>query len=160
VPEVSVYVAAITAGAAVIGAAVSQVPILIRDARQAGQDRHERHADVRRQACLNLLGAAAELQAKVANAGQYRGKDMSDRLAEVRECAAAVKLHAATIELLAPKPFATLADHLAKEAAKFAQQAVTNTDLKLNQMVEVPNPCDLEQAAEAFRARAVAEASK
>jgi hypothetical protein len=159
VPEVSVYVAVITAGAAVIGGAVSQVPVLVRDVRQAGQARRERHADTRRQACLNLLGAAGELQAKVANAGEYHGKDMRDRLAEIRDCAAAVKLHAATIELLAPQPFAALADNLAREAAKFAQQAVANTDLKLNQMVEIPNPGELERAAEAFRERAVAEAN-
>jgi hypothetical protein len=160
VPEVSLYVAVITAGAAVIGAAIPQVPILIRDVRQAGQDRRERHADARRQACLNLLGAAGELQAKVANAGHYHGKDMRDRLAEIRDCAAAVKLHAATIELLAARPFAVLADSLAKEAAKFAEQAVENTDLKLNQMVEIPNPGQLERAAETFRERAVAEATK
>jgi hypothetical protein len=160
VPQVSVYVAVITAAAAVIGAAVSQVPILIRDVRQARQDRRERHSDARRQACLNLLGAAGELQAKVENAGQYHGEDMRDKLAEIRDCAAAVKQNAAAIELLAPRPFAALAASLAREAVVFAQQAVANTDLKLNQMVDLPNSGELEQAAEAFRERAVAEASK
>jgi hypothetical protein len=160
VQEVSLYVAVITAGAAIIGAAIPQVPILIRDVRQAGQDRQERHSDARRQACLNLLGAAGELQAKVATAGQYHGEDMRDRLAEIRDCAAAIKLHAATIELLAPRPFAALADSLAKEGVKFAEQAVENTDLGLNQMVEIPDPGQLERAADAFREQAVAEATK
>jgi hypothetical protein len=160
VPEVSLYVAVITAGAAIIGAAISQIPILVRDVRQAGQDRRERHADTRRQACLDLLGAADELQTEVANAGQYHGEKMADKLADIRKCAAAVRLHAATIELLAPRTLATAADRLAKEAAKFAGLAVENTDLKLNQMVGVPGPGDLDQATEAFRELAVAEASK
>jgi hypothetical protein len=160
VPEVSIYVAAITAAAGVLGAAIPQVPVLIRDVRQAAQDRRERHADTRRQACLDLLSAAGDLQTDVANAGQYHGEEMRDKLAEIRKSAAAVKLHAASIELLAPQTLAATADRLAKEAAKFAALAVANTDLTLNQMIEVPDPGELDNATEAFREQAVAEASK
>ena len=66
VPDVSRYVAAITAGAAVLGAGVSFIPVYLRDVRQAGQDRRDRHADTRRQASLDLLGAAEDLRTTVA----------------------------------------------------------------------------------------------
>src|SRR5712692_10538692 len=80
VPDVSLYVAAITAGAAVLGAGVSLIPVYLRDVRQDAQDRRERHAETRRQACLDLLGAAEDLRTSVANAVDYHGEEMSARL--------------------------------------------------------------------------------
>jgi hypothetical protein len=160
VPDVSLYVAAITAGAAVLGAGVSFIPVYLRDVRQAGQDRRERHADTRRQACIDLLGAAEDLRTTVANAADYHGEEMPARLAQVRKYAAAVQIHAANIELLTPATLATPADVLAKAAGKFADQAAVSTDLKLNQMVTAPDPTELGEAIEAFRKQAVLDAAR
>jgi hypothetical protein len=80
VPDVSLYVAAITAGAAVLGAGVSFIPVYLRDVRHADQDRRERHAETRRQACLDLLGAAEGLRTSETNAVDYHGEEMSARL--------------------------------------------------------------------------------
>ena len=152
--------AAITAAAGVLGAAIPQIPVLIRDIRQAGQDRRERQAAGIRQACLDLLSAAGSLQAEVANAGLCHGAEMDEKLVEIRSCAAAVKLHAASIELLAPATLGPCAERLAREAVRLAELAVEKTDPIAKQMVEVPLPGPLDEAAEAFRERAVAEAGK
>jgi hypothetical protein len=160
VPDVSLYVAAITAGAAVLGAGVSLIPVYLRDVRQAGQDRRDRHADTRRQACLDLLGAAEDLRVTVANAADYHGAGMPARLAQIRQYAAAVQIHAAKIELLAPGTLATAADVLAKAAGRFAAQAAVSTNLKLNQMVAAPDPTELVEAIEAFRKQAVLDAAR
>ncbi|MDX6396581.1 MAG: hypothetical protein QOJ73_7644 [Streptosporangiaceae bacterium] len=160
VPDVSLYVAAITAGAAVVGAGVSFIPVYLRDIRRADQDRRDRHADTRRQGCLDLLGAAEDLRTTVANAADYHGEEMPARLGQIRTYAAAVQIHAANIELLAPATFATPADVLAKAAGKFAVQAAANTDLKLNQMVAAPDPTELGEAIEVFRKQAVLDAAR
>jgi hypothetical protein len=160
VPEVSLYVAAITAGAALLGGGISLVPVYLRDIRQAGRDRLDRHADTRRQACIDLLGAAEDLRTGVANSADYRGPEMPSRLAQTRAFAAAVQIHAANIELLAPKTLAGTADALAKAAGKFAAEAAENTDLKLNQMVTAPDATELSEAIEAFRKQSVLEAGR
>ena len=160
VPEVSLYVAAITAGAALVGAGASLIPVYLRDIRQARQDRRDRHADTRRQACLDLLRAAEDLRTTVANAADYHGEEMSARLAQIRTFAAAVRINAANLELLAPGTFSGLADELAKAAAKFAAQAGANTDLKLNEMVAAPDPTELGEAIEVFRKQAVVDAAR
>lgn len=158
-PDVSLYVAAITAGAALLGGSISLVPVYLRDIRQARQDRRDRHADTRRQACIDLLGAAEELLTTVANAADYHGEEMPARLGQIRTLAAAVQIHTANIELLAPGTFAGPADALAKAAGRFATQAAASTDLKLNQMVTAPDPTELAEAIEAFRAQAVLDAA-
>jgi hypothetical protein len=156
-PEVSLYVAVITAAAGVIGAAVPQVTVLMRDSRQAERDRRERVADTRRQACIDLLGAAGDLRTAVANAADYHGAEMTARLAEIRTLAAAVQIHAANVELLAPVPLGDPAAELARAAEKFAVQAGENTNLELEQMVSAPDPSELGAATDAFRAQAVAD---
>jgi hypothetical protein len=160
VPEVSVYVAVVTAGAAVVGAAISQIPGLVRDIRQADQARRERNACTKRQACIDLLGAARDLLTQVANAADYHGEEMADRLAEIRKVAAAVHTHAANVELLAPDALAEPAVRLAGVADRFAADAAANTDLQLHQMVTAPDPTELGEAIEAFRKQAVADAGK
>lgn len=159
-PEVSIYVAVITAAAAIVGAAITQIPGFVRDIRQAERDRRERQADTKRQACIDLLGAAGDLLTDVANAADYHGAEMAARLAEIRKLAAAVQIHAARIELLAPGALGGPAVQLAKMAEKFAAAAAENTNLELNQMVTAPSPTELGAAIEFFRKQAVAEASK
>lgn len=85
---------------------------------------------------------------------------MPARLAQIRQYAATVQIHAAKIELLAPGTLATVADLLAKAAGKFAAQAAGSTDLKLNQMVAAPDPTELGQAIEGFRKQAVLDAAR
>ena len=109
-PEVSLYVAAITAGAGLVGAGASLIPVYLRDIRQARQDCRDRHADARRQACLDLLRAAEDLRTTVANAADYHGEEMSARLAQIRTFAAAVRINAANLELLAPGTVSGLAE--------------------------------------------------
>jgi hypothetical protein len=158
-PEVSVYVAVVTAAAAVAAAAVSQIPIYVRDVRQAGQDRRELHAETRRQACLDLLSAAEDLRTSVANAVDYHGEEMSARLAEVRNVAATVQVHAARIELLVPGTLAAAAERLASVAGAFTAAAVTSTDLVLGNMRKI-DPTELGEAIESFRKQAVLEAAR
>ena len=158
-PDVSVYVALITAGAAVLGAGASQIPVYLRDIRQPSQDRRDRQADARRQACLDLLRASGDLLTDVANAGDYHGDEMANRLAEIRKLAAAVQIHAATIELLAPGKLSGAAAQLAGAAERFAAATAANTDLQLNQMVTAPDPAELSAAMGAFRKHAVEAAT-
>jgi hypothetical protein len=157
-PEVSLYVAVITAAAGVVGAAIPQVTIVLRDVRQAERDRRDRSADALRQACLSLLGSAGSLRTQVMDAVEYRGARMGDLLTEIRRCAAEVQLHAASVELLAPKTLAEPADQLAKAAERFAVAAVTGTDPTGRQIVRPPVAAELAQAMDFFRKQAVAEA--
>ena len=101
-PEVSLYVALITAAAGIVGAAAAQIPGVVRDIRLADQERRERTADNRVQACIDLLSAAGDLLTQVMNASQYHGEKMGELLAEIRESAVAVELQAARVELVMP----------------------------------------------------------
>ena len=65
VTDVSIYVALITGGAGALGAATPQLATVLRDSRQAGRDRRERGVNARRQAYVELLGAAADLRTRV-----------------------------------------------------------------------------------------------
>jgi hypothetical protein len=148
VPDVSIYVALITAGAGAIGAAIPQVATVVRDVRQAERDRHERRADTRRQACLDLLHAASDLRAQVANAAQYHGGEMGARLAEIRNCAGAVQVHAVSVGLLAPEAPAGPAERVAVAANGLAANAADNTDMNLNQMVTSPDFTEFDGSVE------------
>jgi hypothetical protein len=92
-PDVSLYVAVVTAAAGVGGAAIPASAVLIRDVRQAERDRRERNAEAKRQACLGLLSAAGELRTRLDNTAAYQGTEMGARLAVVRECDATVRLN-------------------------------------------------------------------
>lgn len=159
-PEVSIYVALITAGAGATGAAIPQIATVVRDVRQADRDRHERRVETRRQACLDLLHAASDLRTQVANAAQYHGSDMGARLAEIRKCAAAVQLHAVSVALLAGESLDDPAERLAAAAMDLAAAAVHNADMSLNQMVSCPDLSEFDGSVKAFRLRAVADAGE
>jgi hypothetical protein len=154
-PQVSLYVAIVTAAAAVAAAAVSQIPGL----RKARQDRRDRHAEIRQQACLDLLSAAEELRASVANAVDYVGEEMRSRLADIRNLGAAVQLRAMRIELLVPGALAGTAKHLASVAGEFIATAVANTDLVLGNM-RATDAAELGRAIDSFREHAVVEAAR
>lgn len=156
-PEVSLYVALITAAAGIVGAAAAQIPGVVRDIRLADQERRERTADNRVQACIDLLSAAGDLLTQVMNASQYHGEKMGELLAEIRESAVAVELQAARVELVMPQRLTEPANRLAKAAKKFAALAVAGTDIAHKEMLRVPETAELDQATEAFREQAVNE---
>jgi hypothetical protein len=156
VTDVSIYVALITGGAGAIGAAMPQLATMARDSRQAGRDRHERGVNARRQACVELLRAASDLRTRVANAAMYHGDEMPARLADIRSCAAAVQVQAASVGFLARETLAEPAERLASAAADLAAAAVQSTDMSLNQMPSRPDFTAFDQSVDTFRSTAIA----
>src|SRR5216683_915362 len=144
-PDVPLYVAAITAAAGVAGAAIPAIAVIIRDVRQAERDRRERRAEAKRQACLDLLRTAGELRTRVANTLQDPGDQIGARLAEIRESEGAVHLHAAGVALLAP--------------GKLAGPAARDTDRR-SITIRPPDFSGLDESVAAFRRTAVADAAE
>jgi hypothetical protein len=159
---VNVYVAVIAAVAGVSGAAISQAFSIIRDDRQAERDRQERERDrqerqatERQDACRELLRAAVELRTQVANNFDYHGTDMGERLAKVRDYAAAAQIPAVSVSMLAPRQFAEPADRLAAAASRLAEAAAANTNLMQGSMTTTPSFSELNECVETFRRIAV-----
>jgi hypothetical protein len=121
-PDVSIYVAIITAAAGVLGATIPQVAMYRRDTRQAEWDRRDRRAETKRQACLDLLRAAGQLRTRVADAAQYHGDEMRGKLAAVRKSAAAVELLIVTAIL----PIAVFVRHHVKRKLRQQQRSGRN----------------------------------
>ena len=155
--EVSIYAAAIAGAAGVAGAAVPVIGVLIRDVGQAKRDRQDRAAAVKRQACLDLLGAAQRLRTKVANAAGYHGPEMGARLEEIRGCEADVQVNAANAASLNAENLGLLADNLADAASRLSTLAVRNTNMQAGEMVPKPDLDALEQSITAFRNAMVRE---
>ncbi len=159
-PDVSIYVAVITAGAGVAGAGIPHFAIVARDVRLAERDRRERRAAAKRQACLDLLRSAGELRMQVANAAQYHGDEMGTRLADVRKSAAAAQLHAVNVALLAPRKLGEPAQRLAAAASRLATAAADGTDMRVQEMIRLPDFTELDENFTAFRQIAVANAGE
>jgi len=91
VPDVSLYVAAITAGAAVLGAGVSFIPVTCgmsaRLARIGVSGTRTRGA----KRVLTCWAQPRTCGPPWANAADYHGEEMPTRLAQVRKYAAAVR---------------------------------------------------------------------
>lgn len=155
--DVPLYVAAVTAAAGVGGAAIPAITVLLRDVRQAERDRRERAAGTKRQACLDLLHAAGELRARVANTIQYSGDQLAAGMAEIRDAEAAVHLQAANVALLAPQTLAEPADQVARAASHLAATAVEDTGKRAT-MIRPPDFTGLDVTVTAFRESAVADA--
>jgi len=149
-PEVSIYVAIITAGAGVLGGATPQVATLIRDSRQDKRDRHERRADATRQACLELLHAAGDFRTDVANTCHSHGDGMEARLEGVRAAAETIALHAVSVGLMDPKLSAS-AEGVATAAEAVAVTAVNNFDTRVKAVTPEPNYSEFDAAVAAFR---------
>lgn len=160
--DASIYVAVISASAAVLGAAVSAVSIAYQNGRQAKRNREQqvekqqqRYEKQARGACLDLLRAAVDLRSQVENNEGYQGPEMRSRLAQVRQHASDAELHAVLIGSLQPDEFAELASKLAEEARNVAAAAAENTNLEMNIVNEVPNLDRLNDCIEAFSKRTV-----
>src|ERR1700743_1471422 len=102
--DVPAYVAIITAGAGIIGAAIPQVTTVLRDARQAERDRRERSAAMAREACVALLRASGEVRTGTEGIRSYRAPadGMRERVEELRSRAEATRVHAAEVSMLVP----------------------------------------------------------
>jgi hypothetical protein len=152
--DVSVWVPVISAAAAILGAAVSPLTTVLQNSRQARQERQERQVTDRRQACIELLRAAVDLRATVANNHDYHGDDMVARLALVRQYAADARVHAFNIALLAPQELAAAALELADETGQVALLAAANTDLAMGVCVQAPDFGKLDERIADFANRA------
>jgi hypothetical protein len=156
--DVSIYVAVISAVAGIGGATISQITVAFREGLQAKRDRQERHAEATRQACVDLLGAAGNLRAQVANNYSYHGDEMGARLEQVRKYAADTQLHAVSVSLLVPESLAESANLLATAAGSLADWTVGNTTLEQGSMIREPNFRQLDDCVKAFRTKVVGNA--
>jgi len=109
---------------------------------------------------VELLRAAGELRTQVANNFEYHGEDMPARLAEVRRCAGAAEVHAATVALLVPETLAVPSEQVAAAASHLAVLAAEKTNLRLGGMDELPDFSELDERVEAFRRIAIAGARR
>jgi hypothetical protein len=155
--DISIFVALISGSAGVAGATIAPLALAFREGRQAKRDRKERHATTARQACVELLTAAADLRTQVANNRSFRGdrNSMGARLEAVRGYASAAGLHAASISLL-KIGLAESADRLGAAAKTYADAAMRYTDLDKGWMVDDPDHRELEEAINDFRNKAIA----
>jgi hypothetical protein len=158
--DVPVWVAAITAAAGIVGAAIPQVAIVLRDVRQAERDRRERSAVMARDACVALLRAAGEVRTLTESIRGYRGdaKGMRERVEDVRRRAEATRVHAAEVSMQAPGRLAEPAEQVASAASDLADDVVRNTDLDQGVLIGNPNVTKLAECITAFRQEAVAYA--
>lgn len=129
--DVPLYVAIVTAGAGIIGAAIPHVTTVIRDTRQAERDRRERLAQALRDVCVDLLRAAGELRTLTENIASYRGdaNGMRALVGDVRGHAEATRLHAARVGLEASGQLAESAYQLATAASDLVGDVERNIDM-------------------------------
>jgi hypothetical protein len=139
-PEVSIYVAVITGGAAVFGAAVSPLSVAYQNSRQSARDRRERRETEIRQACAGLLKAARDLRVQVANNHAYEGDEIPSRLERVRELAANAASYAdSVLLLLMPVEVADSAGRLTAAANGLAETAEANIDSNVRMSIRSPD---------------------
>lgn len=155
--DVPIWVAIITAGAGIIGAAIPQVTTVLRDIRQAERDRRERTAAAARDACVALLRASGEVRTLTESIRSYRGEanGFRERVQEVRSRAEATRVHAAEVSMLAPAKLAEPADQVARAASDLADDVMQNTNLDQGVPIGVPDVTKLVDCIAAFRQAAV-----
>jgi hypothetical protein len=156
--DVSVYVALISAGSALIGTAIPLVVTAFRESGQAKRDRQERGAQQRRDASMELLRAAGDFRARIADLYDHHGEDMDERMADVRRSEANVSLCAASVALLPPGTLADPANAVATAAHVLVTAAEENPGLSLGAMTGKPAFQPYDDSVVAFRKDAVAEA--
>jgi hypothetical protein len=154
-PQVSIYVALIAAGAAVFGAAVAPVSAAYEKARAAVRDRAEHQESVVRQACINLLRAARDLRVQVANTAAYHGSEMGARLERVRQLEADAASHADEVALLLPVSVAEAAARLSSAVSALATAAQANVKPQFAASIRAPDFAELDACIEDFRGRVI-----
>jgi hypothetical protein len=158
--DVPIYVAIITALAGIVGAAIPQIAIVIRDVRQAERDREERSATATRDACVALLRAAGELRNLAEGWRSYRGEANAvlARVAQVRSLAEATRLHAVNVSMQVPDKLGPPADKVADAASALVDNVVQNTELNQGVVLGDPDVAGLVACIAAFRDEAVSYA--
>lgn len=155
-PQVSIYVAVIAAGAAVLGAAVAPVSAAYEKVRQAARDRAQQRETTVRQACVDLLRAARDLRVQVANTAAYHGTEMGARLERVRQLDADAASHADEVALLVPVSVAESAARLASAVRALAMAAQANVRPQIAASIREPDFAELDACIEDFRTRVIA----
>jgi hypothetical protein len=158
VTDVPIYVALITGVAGAVGAAIPQFFTFLGDSHQAGQDRKERGVNAKRQAYVELLGAAADLRTRVANTAMYQPGAMPDRPTEIRSCAADVQVQASKVAFVAAE-VAESALGVGSAATKLAAEAISETD-RADDRMPIPDFTAFDGAVDKFKAAALAETGK
>jgi hypothetical protein len=153
--DVSLSVAMITAAAGVAGGSIPSITNAIRDGRQAKRDQRNRQTEAERQVCLDLLAAASELRARVANAAACHGDELDARLAQIRDLEATIHVHAASIAFLAPENLAKPADRVADAASRLVKSAEGKVAKTAKEMVERPDFQELDDSVKDFQDSAV-----
>ena len=155
--DVPIWVAIITALAGIIGAAIPQGAIVLRDVRQAERDRKERSDTATREACVALLRAAGQLRNLAEGWRSYRG-DVLARVAEVRSLAEATRLHAVDVSMQVPAKLGPTASTVADAASDLVGTVLQNTDLSRGVATGDPNVAPLVASINSFRDAAVSYA--
>ena len=153
--DVSIYVALITGLTGAVGAATPQIATVWRDTHQSRLDREDRGEAARQQACVELLGTAAELRTRVENTAMYGGEILV-RLAEIRSSAADVQVKAAKVAFLKSE-LVDAAQELGTAATDLAAQAVAKTNMTSGVMSS-PNFTAFDKAVVDFRSLAIHDA--
>jgi hypothetical protein len=158
--DVPIWVAIITALAGIIGAAIPQGAIVIRDVRQAERDRKERSETATREACVALLRAAGELRSLAEGWRSYRGEPTAvlARVAEARSLAEATRLHAVNVSMQVLGELGTAANDVAGAATALVADVVQNTNLSSGVVLGDPDVSTLVKCIDDFRDAAVGHA--
>jgi hypothetical protein len=156
--DVPLYTAVIAGCAAVVGAAIPTIGVVVQGALGARRDRQERYEADKRQACVELVQAAENLRTQVADNHDYHGDEMPARLAQVRGYAAQARVQAVRISLMAPQGLSKSAQALAMAASRLAEAAEASTNLQQGASTALPGFGDLEGCIADFKAEAVRHA--
>jgi hypothetical protein len=150
-PEVSIFVAVITGGAAVFGAAVSPVSMAYQNAKRSARDRRERRETEIRQACAGLLKAARDLRVQVANNHAYQGNEIPLRLEQVRQLAADAASYAdSVLLLLMPVDVINSAGRLTAAVSRLVETAEANIDSNVHMSIRSPDFTELDDCIKDF----------
>jgi hypothetical protein len=154
--DVSIWVPVIAAGAGIIGATISQVTAVVRDARQDKRDRRERSGTMTRDACVALLRAAGEVRTLTESICSYRGNatGMMERVEQARSNSEATRVHAAEVGMQVTA-LAGAADQLASAANDLVDDIVRNMDPNQGLLIDKPDAAKLVKCIAAFRDEAV-----
>lgn len=98
------------------------------------------------------------LRTHVANAARYHGDEIEAHLAQIRECAEAVGLHAVSVGLLAAEKFRSPAEDLAATADRLTMTVVDSVDPRVKAITPEPDYTELDQSVAAFRRVAMSAA--
>lgn len=128
--DVSIYVAVISASAAILGAAVTPLTTVVQAGRQARRGRREQLKDAVRQECVELIRAGWDLRTITLNNHEYQGQGTREGLARLRERAADAAVCSATIAMLEPGSLGKAAADLAAAAQRLSAAAENTQSIR------------------------------